>query len=305
MSAAIGLRDDTGIVRTDRVMRTSAVIGLLGLAGWLVALWLDPDRALRAWLTAWMYGLSIALAALCLVMIAYATGARWFVVVRRVAETLAITLPVLALGVVPLLVGMKRLYPWARPAETLTPHMRDTVAKVAGWLDPTFFVWRSLLYLAVWIALATAFWRGSTMTDARTPLDAHHLERPGSPARLSAIGLVLFGFTVTFAAFDWLMSMSPDWYSTVYGIYFFAGAMVAGLSAMVLVIRALQSAGPLRDVVARAHYYALGRLMLVFVILWAYMAYSQGFLIWIGDIPREVNWYLARWEHGWSGCSAG
>lgn len=275
------------------------VVGLVGLVAWLVALRIDPDRAMRAWLTAWMFGLSIALGALCMIMIAYVSGARWFVVVRRVAETMAISLPMLALGLLPLLLEMRRLYPWTRPPDTLAPPMRETVAKIAGWLDPTFFVWRSLLYFAVWIALALALWTWSVRMDAHAP-DEPSRAPPERPVRLSALGLVLFGFTITFAAFDWLMSMSPGWHSTIFGVYYFAGAMLAALSAMVLVTRALQSAGLLGGLVAEAHYYALGRLMLVFVILWAYMAYSQGFLIWIGDIPGEVSWYLARWNHGWA-----
>ena len=249
-------------VRPGRTVAVSLGVGLVGLAGWLVALSLDPPGALRAWLTAWMFGLSIALGALCLVMIAYVTGARWFVVVRRVAETMAISLVLLALGVVPLLLGMRTLYPWARPPGSLTPHLRATVAKVAAWLDPTFFTARALVYLGVWAALAGTLWRWSVATDRREPDDAEALPRPGAPVKLSALGLVLFGFTVTFAVFDWLMSIEPAWYSTVFGVYWFAGAMLAALSVMVLVSRALQETGVLGDLVAEAHYYALGRLLL-------------------------------------------
>ncbi len=286
-------------VHSESLAVRSALVGAIGLALWGVGLLTDPYAALRGWLTAWEYGLSVALGALCLIMIAYVTGGRWFVVVRRVAEAIAMSLPALALGVVPILLGMKTLYPWARPLDTLTPDVRDTVGKISAWLNPTFFTLRAFVYLVVWMGLAALLWRASVATDGRDPEETAREPRPGSPAGVSALGLVLFAFTVTFASFDWLMSMTPTWHSTVFGVYWFAGAMIAALSVMVLLTYLLQTSGALRDEVAASHYYALGRLLLTFVVFWAYIAYSQGFLIWIGDIPRETHWYLARWGGGW------
>ena len=177
--------------------------------------------------------------------------------------------------------------------------MRESVEKIHTWLDPTFFtlplgpVPRRVERpgLAV-LALVRVHRRAR-------PREGRGAGPPRGPGRLSAFGLIVFAFTVTLASFDWLMSMTPTWYSTVFGVYYFAGAMVAALSVMVLLTLALQTSGALAEEVARSHYYAIGRLMLTFVIFWAYIAYSQGFLIWIGDIPEEIHWYLLRWDQGW------
>lgn len=287
-------------LRTGRTAFATGVVGAVGLVLWLVALALDPDEALRAWLTAWTYGLSLALGALCLVMIAYVSDARWFVVARRVAEAMPLALPALAVGALPVLLGMEALYPWARPAEQLSEPLRDHLSKIDGWLDPSFFTARTVLYFAVWIALAAMLWRGSVAADPPGGEASERTERPGAPVAVSAAGLIVFGFTVTFAAFDWLMSTTPDWASTIFGIYYFAGCMVAALAALVVLTRALEGAGVLQGVVASSHYYALGRLLLAFVVFWAYIAYAQGFLMWIADIPAEVEWYLARWGGGWA-----
>lgn len=319
MSDSVGAAAPAPVVRTSSAAAVASTIGLLGLAGWLVALAADPAKAMHAWLTAWSYGLSLALGALCLVMIAHLTRARWFVVVRRVAEATAMSLPGLALGVVPLVLGGSLLYPWARPVEELSPAMRERVGEVSPWLDPEFVVVRALLYLAVWSGLALLLWRASIAADARAGRGsaaatshaaatrhagdeggARGVERTPGALKVSAVGLILFGLTVTFAALDWLMSLRPEWYSTVFGLYWFAGAMVGALSALVVLTGALRSADALGDGVARSHYHALGRLLLAFVVFWAYVAYSQGFLVWIGNVPADIDWYLARRGEGWT-----
>ncbi len=285
---------DTVVMRSSRpVALPAAVVAALGAVVLAVGMWLDPARAFAAYLEAYVYALGIALGALSLVMIAHATAATWLVVIRRLAESVAATLPLYALLFLPILAGLSRLYPWVPPIPDR--ELREAIAKKQAYLNVPFFVVRSAFYLLSWSGLAWALRRWSLRQDAE----------PGA-ARLewsvlvSGLGLVLFGFTITFAVFDWVMSLSPDWRSTMFGIYFFAGAMVAALALLVLLTRACERSGHLDGAIAASHYHALGRLLLTFVIFWAYVAYSQGFLVWIADVPAESRWYLARTQHGWS-----
>jgi hypothetical protein len=273
--------------RTRRAAWMAAAIGLVGCA---VGLAVDPERTFFSYLAAYVYGISLALGALCLVLITHATGARWFVVVRRPAEAIAGTMPAFALLFVPLLFGLRRIYPWVAPGPELAP----VIAPKHAYLNVPFFVARAASYLAVWWWLAARLRRWSIRQD----LSAAGTEP--RPLLVSGLGLMAFAFTVTFAAFDWLMSLDPGWSSTAFGLYYFAGGLVGALGLMAVVIRALERDGALAGRVAGSHYHALGRLTLTFVVFWAYIAYAQGFLIWIADVPREAEWYLQRWHHGWS-----
>lgn len=283
-----------------RALFVSALVAVLGLAAWLAGLAAAPERALHAWLAAYAWGVSLALGALCLVMIGHTTGAKWFVAVRRLAESVAATLPLFALLLLPVLLGAGSLYPWVPPLDGLPEPLRDLVLKKDAWLNLPGFVLRSALYLAVWSALALALLRWSLRQDRADRDRAAEAPPRERPVLLSGLGLVAFAFTLTFAAVDWLMSLQPEWVSTVFGAYWFAGGMVAAIALLVLLARAMERGGPLAGRVSPAHYHALGRLLLTFVVLWAYLAYAQGFLVWIANLPAEAGWYLDRWEHGWS-----
>jgi hypothetical protein len=278
--------------RLLRRMRTGGTIAAVaGFSGLALGVWLDPERTCLAYLAAWTYAISIALGALAIVMIAHTTEARWFVIVRRVAETIAGTIPVLAILFLPLFAGLAHLYPWARSTDALAAAAKDAVHHRSGYLNEPFFVARSVGYLVVWSALAIRLRRWSLRQDATG--------EAGPLLLFSGIGLFVFGFTVTFAAFDWLMSLSAEFSSTAFGLYFFAGAMVSSLAALVLLAFVLERTGALEGKLADSHMHALGRLMLTFVVFWAYIAYAQAFLVWIADVPREARWYVERWEHGW------
>lgn len=296
-----------GVVGGGGLLRGSAVVGLAGVGVLVLAYPGDPAGTLEAWLTAWIFAVGVALGALAVLMIGHVTGARWFVVVRRLAEVVAATLPFLALLMLPVLLELDRLYPWAR--DGVAAVVTGDPGGKALWLRPGFFTVRAVACLLIWSAMAVALWRWSVRSDDRKGAgdrgpggEGGRPDVGGTRASvvLSAVGLPVYGFTVTVAAFDWIMSLDPGWYSTVFGIYWFAGSFLAALALLVLLAAGMERGGHLEERIAASHYHALGRLMLTFVVFWAYIAYSQGFLVWIADLPREAEWYVARWDHGWS-----
>jgi hypothetical protein len=233
------------------------------------------------------------------VMIARVTGATWFVVLRRQAEEIIATLPVFAVLLLPVLVAVHVLYPWAAPAASLDPDVRHAILAKSAYLNVPFFVIRSLVYVATWIALGEALRRASLAQDRG---DSVAIER--RMRTLSAAGLVAFALTSSFAAFDWMMSLTPAWYSTIYGVDYFAGAMVSALSLLaVLAVRARRR-GELPDSVGANQLHALAKLLLTFVLFWVYIGFSQLIVIWSAEIPAERVWYTVRMRGGWNALGA-
>lgn len=285
----------------DSALRLSRILIVVGVLLLLLALVFGLLRgdALRyfyhAYLVSFCFFLSISLGGLFFVALQHASRAGWSVAVRRVAELLAAnTLPMAVLFLpvlVPALLGSSRLYPWTDPDVV----QGDAIlAGKAAYLNLPFFTARAVAYFAVWGALVWYFWRRSLEQDesgdARLTL---RMERVSYPA------LLLFAVTVTFAAVDWIMSLTPHWYSTIFGVYFFAGAAVGCLAAVILVLVALQRTGRLLDSVTTEHYHELGKLLFAFTIFWGYIAFSQYLLIWYANIPEETAWYLPRQQGGW------
>jgi hypothetical protein len=265
-----------------RRWRLAPVIGLAGVGLWGIGLLLDPRQAYASWLAALAAGLSVALGALLLVAIAGISGARWFDPLRGFTLDLAGTLPQLALLFLVLLPGLEVLYPWV--------HARNLPN--AAWLSLPWFLVRAASYFAVWIGVAVTLrrWARAGGADAAAPPTPR--ERALSAAALPALGL-----TLTFAAFDWLMSLDPGWSSTVFGVYWFAGGFLAALA--VVTLAAARTAAKRAERLPSAQGYALGALMLTFAVFWAYIAYSQYFIIWIANVPAEVAWYIPRVRGGW------
>jgi hypothetical protein len=281
----------------DLGRRISQTAGALGLAGVLVGLVLAAAapggwrRFFFAYLLNFAYVLSLALGALFFVLLQHLTHAGWSVVVRRLAEAVAGTLPMMGLFLVPILFGLHELYPWSRAgALTADPILHGK----AGWLSVPFFIARCALYLAVWMLIARSFVGRSLAQDATGDAGLTlRLQRRSAPAMLA------FGLTFTFASFDLLMSLDPRWYSTIFGVYCFAGSVVGFLALLVLLAFGAQRAGLLRRTITVEHYHDLGKLLFAFVFFWAYIAFSQFMLLWYANIPEETAWLLRRQEHGW------
>lgn len=305
------MQPTTAPVISDRVTlaslaaRALPVLAVVGLAALAVAVGLGAIRGdgfayfLHSYLTNYCFVLSIALGALFFVLIQHATRAGWSVVVRRISEILAANVPVLIVLflpiLVPILLGNHALYEWTDPALVAADHLLE---HKSPYLNVTFFGIRCVLYFAVWWLLTRFFLRRSVEQDqSGDPSLTTRMERFSYP------GLLLFAGTITFAAFDWLMSLEPRWFSTIFGIYYFSGAIVGGTATIILAAMALQAAGRLTLAVTTEHYHDLGKLLFGFVVFWGYIAFSQYMLIWYANIPEETMYYLLRQTNGWAAVS--
>jgi len=278
-----------------KAMRIGGALALLGL-GLAVGLGVGEGdhfhRLLYGYLLAFVTVLSVALGALFFVTLQHLTRAGWSVIVRRVAEGLADGMGALALLAVPLVVaalmGSHAPFSWAAP----NAHDRLLDHK-APYLDPTFFAIRMAVYFVAWVGLGRFFLKTSlAQDDSGEPALTLKNEKVSAPA------MVIFALTVTFASFDLLMSLEPHWFSTIIGVYYFAGCLVAFLAVMVLLTMGLRRAGKLPGMSVE-HDHDLGKLLYGFNFFWAYIAFSQYMLIWYGDIPEETQWYLPRQQGPW------
>jgi hypothetical protein len=277
-----------------RLFQAGIAAGVLGLGAAVLLGFLAGDgfhRFLFAYLMNYAFFLSLALGALFFVLLQHVTRASWSVVVRRLGESLAAALPVLAILSIPILIGVPRIYEWAGtesgPADALIQHK-------AGYLNVPFFVARWVLYLAVWIGLSRYFRKSSLAQD-----ESGDVALTLRLEKLSAPGLILYGFTVTFAAFDLLMSLDPHWYSTIYGVYFFSGGVAGFFGLLTLTALGLQRSGRLSRSITIEHYHDLGKMLFTFVFFWAYIAFSQYLLIWYANIPEETEWFAKRQAGAW------
>lgn len=291
------------------VTNAGIVAGVVGLILFAVGVVIEPRQALTSYLFAYATVLTVVLGALIQVMMSHVTGARWFTVLRRLTLDVAGAMPALGVLALPILVGVSAIYSWTAPA-TLPLAARTIVARKHAWLNVPFFVGRGIVYLIVWLAVSALLRRWSLQQDRQQDRQQDHQQDRAAGAaavaitrrlrRLSAGGLIVVGLTMTFAAFDWLMSLEPTWYSTIYGVYVFAGGFLAALALVAVVgYAASVQHGDVDAAVTPEHFGALGKLLLTFTIFWAYIAFSQFLIIWIGDVPSDVSWYVARAAGSW------
>jgi hypothetical protein len=262
---------------------TGAVAAIAGAA-------IEPHRMWANWLLVSYYALTLALGGLCFVAIHYASGATWAVAVRRVPEALAGVVPFAALGMAVVLIARPELYPWT--AGDFGPAAGGTLTFKRAWLDWPFFLARAVIYATLWTVFALAILHQSRRQD--------HGEDGGrsmTNRRLSGAFLAIFGVTFSLASFDWIMSLEPGWYSTIFGVYQFAGLFLSALAAVVLLALWLERIGPLAGVLHDDHLHDLGKLVFAFSTFWAYIWFSQYMLIWYANIPEETTYFVAR-THG-------
>jgi hypothetical protein len=271
------------------------IIGLVGLIGCIVAFLVDREQLFYSWLTSFVFWFTIAAGGLFFTMLHHLVGATWSVVLRRFAEAAMSVLPFMAIAFIPVLIGMSELFHWSHAGAVAED---DLLQWKSGYLNVPFFIIRSVVYFAVWILLTVILRKASLAQD-----DGHTPQLASRFRRISAPGMIAFALTITLASFDWLMSLDPHWYSTIFGVYIFAGALVGILAFLPLVAMYLRNSGIMADVLTVEHYHDLGKLLFAFLVFWAYMAFSQYFLIWYGNIPEETIWFQHRWEGTWKTVS--
>ncbi len=275
----------------ETFQRVSLIVGIAGLTLCLVGAWFSRQQFFQSYLFAYVFWLGIALGCLGIVMLHNLSGGAWGAIIRRPLESAMKTLPLMALLYVPLLFGLHSLYEWARP-EALAHDA--SLRHKAAYLNVPFFVTRAAFYFALWSGAAFFLARWSDRGDRSD--DSRLIARQ---RMASAPGLLLYGFTVTCASIDWTMSLEPHWYSTIYGVHFFGGHVLAGFAFTILVTVVLARQAHVAAIVTPSHFRDLGNLLLAFVMLWAYFAYSQWIIIWSGNLPEEISWYLSRNRGGW------
>lgn len=275
----------------DRLRTRSLLVGAVALLLCAAGAFAQPPEFFHAYLTAYLFWIGIALGCLALLMLHHLVSGRWGFVIQRLLESAASTLPLLALLFVPLLFGLRELFLWARPEAVAT---QEILRHRQPYLNTPFFVARVILYFAVWTVLASRLSKWSLEQDRTAEAGLTRRLR-----LLSGPGLVLYGVTVTFAAFDWAMTLGPQWHSTIFGAVFIVGQGLAALCFMVVVASRLRDRGPLAPVMSAQQFHDLGNLILAFVMLWAYMAFSQYLIIWSGNLPDEIPWYVSRMAGGW------
>ena len=275
----------------NRLPIVGVVCAVLGAAVCAILGPADPRQFFFSWLVSFLFFLSLSLGALFFVLIQYAAQGGWGVVLRRIGETTFAMLPVMAALFLPVLLGLHDLYEWTH-AEALE---QDALLRwKAPYLNVPFFLFRAALYFTLWSFIAVLYYRGSRGQDATGD--------PGVSARLRRLAgpsLIVLALTQTFASIDWIMSLTPHWYSTMFGVYFFAGSFVGFIALLSVVVAAMRGAGLLNTVITADHLQDIGKFLLAFTAFWAYIAFSQFFLMWYANLPEETTWYQARIEGSW------
>lgn len=272
----------------QRLGLIAAVAGLV-LAGVGFAM-AGLERFYEAYLVAYTFWHGIALASLALLMVQHLSGGAWGVVIRRPLEAAASTMPVMAVLFLPIIAGMSDLYHWTHP-EALSDPM---IAAKASYLNAPFWLARAAAYFIIWSAMAHFLLKWSRLQD-----------ETGDPAYtrklsiLSGGGLVVYSLTITFAMVDWLMSINPHWFSTMWGPLFMVGGALAALAMMIAVLVMVSSAAPMDRVLSAGHFHDLGKLLFAFLMMWAYLAFSQFLIIYSANLMEEVPHYIARNQGGY------
>ncbi len=281
-----------------RVVWSSAAVAVVGLGLTALGGRADPRQALFSYLVAFVDWLGTALGALVLLGALHASRARWPVVLRRFLETVPLTLPLFAALFVPIALGLRDLYPWVDPRGA---ELIRRVAHLRPYLNVPAFLARAGLYFAIWIAVAELLRRWSVAQDRSGALALTLRQR-----RLGAASLPLLALSLSFAAFDWMMSLDPRFHSTIFGVYWFAGSFLAAFAVLAIAAAVTRrSPGQFGHALNVDHTHALGKFVLAFTAFWAYIAFSQFMLIWIANLPDEVPWYLVRAGGGWRAVGIG
>ena len=274
-------------------------LGLVLLLASVVAILVGDEAARTAaaasYLVAFTYWAGLAMASVLLLMIFHTTRAKWMIVLRRPVEAMGATMPLFLVLFIPVILALKLLYSWVEPAATLPRETLKLLEHKRPWLNPGFFVGRGFFYILLISVVVYLLFGWSKKQDSSGDVQLSQKQR-----NLGAGALPFVGLAMTFASFDWLMSLNPTWFSTVFGVYYFGGSFVSALSLLAIITahdRGKDSSGAL---VTPEHTHNIGKLMLSFVCFWTYIAFAQLLLIWIAGLPEETPFYITRIKAGWA-----
>jgi hypothetical protein len=266
----------------------AGVLGaVLAVAGFFMS---GPDRFYQAYLVAYTFWMGVILGAMALLMVQHLSGGVWGIVLRRPFEAAVRTLPIMTILFLPIVFGMHSLYEWTHPEAANDP----LIQAKAEYLNSTAFIVRQAIYFAIWNTIGYLLTRWSAEHD-RTG-DVRLLDRM---SKLSGAGLLLYAYSVTFAMVDWTMSVNPHWFSTIWGMLYVGGQGLSAFAFGICVLVMLAQTAPLNRVITEHHFHDLGKLLFAFLMLWAYLSFSQFIIIWSANIPEEIPHYLDRWENTW------
>src|SRR5258706_1868043 len=296
MSAATLHLDLTAPEVVRKISQRSLVIGGIFAVTAVVLAFIRPQEFYRAYLLGFMCWLGVALGSMAILMIRHLAGGGWGTVIRRILGAAMRTLPLLALLFIPVIFGIRHLYIWAQPLTNIEDkHLREHLEQITQtYLTVNGFIIRAIFYFAVWNVLSFLLSKWSKETD-----------RPGAPdntGRFKAVagpGLILLGGSLSFAAIDWVMSLDPSWISTIFGLVILIGGVLAAMCFAVVVERILYDYKPMSEMLKPDFVHDHGKWMLAFTMVWAYFNFSQWLIIWAGNLPAEITFYLRRLDGGW------
>ena len=276
-----------------RLQQRALIVGVIGLIAGGIGAAMNLDQFFMSWLIGFLFCLSLSLGCLALLMLQHISGGQWGMVGRRVFEAGSRMLPIVALLFVPLLFGLPKVFVWAQPEAVAGSHV---VQMKTAYLNVSFFVIRAVIYFLFWMLLVVLLNRWSAAQDNGEGVTKHDSVRY---RKVSAPGLLFLVITVTFASVDWIMSLEPEWFSTIFGLLTIAGYGLTGIAFTIVVLAAIDRDRPAGSLLTPRHFHDFGKLLLAFTMLWAYLSFSQFLIIWSGNLPEEIPWYIARIRGSW------
>jgi hypothetical protein len=281
----------------DRARSRSVTIGAVGIVLGVIGFVLKGDAFWPSYLIAFYFWTGVTIGSMAVLMVHHLSGGGWGMVGRRIWEAATRTLPLMAVLFIPIWIERAKLYPWARPGAAADPEIHKKIV----YLNPTFFTIRAVLYFVIWGTLIYFLNKWSKEQDETPTL------LPGpQDARfrtLSGPGLVIYMLTITFMSVDWIMSLDPHWYSTIFGIITLGGQGLAALAFTLVIVAILIQVRPMSEVAGTEQIHDISKLMFAFVMLWAYFNVSQLIIIWSGNLPEEIPFYLERLQGTWEPIS--
>ncbi len=278
----------------EAIQTRSIFIGLVGALAAVAGAFLAPESFYSAYLEGYMFWLGLSLGCMAILMLHHLVGGAWSIVIRRILESGMMTLPMMFILFIPILMHLPRLYFWARPGVLSDPKTDPKIIDIAhSYLNFNGILWRYIFYFAIWIGMAYFLNRWSTEQDTIAGQSTLRFRA------LSSIGMVIYSLTISFAVIDWVMSLQARWISTIYGLIFVAGEALSAFCFCVVIESILSKRKPMSEYLTDTEVHDHGKLILAFVMVWTYFNFSQWLIIWAGNLPEEIPWYIRRMNGGW------